>query len=372
MLHMMKAARLHAVGTNFSIDTIDIPKPGPHDVLVKVKACGIIPNMKNVMAHYSEWFPYLPLPPLPAIYGLDASGDVVAVGEKVKSISKGQRVYVNPGTSCGSCHACRCGQPINCDAYTFLGYFGFGPRSEELFQDYPYAGFAEYMTAPASSLVNIPDSVSYEAAARTGYLGTAYSALRKAGARSGQTVIISGATGTLGLGAVLSALAMGVTRIFAVARNRELLERVRNLAPGRIEVLSAGTKPLGDWVRQHTDGLGADIFIDAVGPGAPHALSLEGIGALRRGGRMVDIGGMSEPLPLEMFRLMCFQISVIGSLWFDVSEGEDMMRMAQAGTLDLSVFEHRTFSLDQIGEALDAVDNRAGGFSNVVVMHAGA
>lgn len=59
----------------------------------------------------------------------------------------------NPGTSCGSCHGCRCGQPINCDAYTFLGYFGFGPRSSQVFVDYPYAGFAEYMTAPASSLV---------------------------------------------------------------------------------------------------------------------------------------------------------------------------------------------------------------------------
>jgi NADPH:quinone reductase-like Zn-dependent oxidoreductase len=64
---MMKAARLHEVGTTFSIDEIAIPAPRPNDVLVKVKACGIIPNMKNVMAHYAEWFPFLPLPPLPAI-----------------------------------------------------------------------------------------------------------------------------------------------------------------------------------------------------------------------------------------------------------------------------------------------------------------
>jgi alcohol dehydrogenase len=177
----MKAARLHQVGTKFSIDEIAVPKPRPNDVLIKVKACGIIPNMKNVMAHYAEWFPFLPLPPLPAIYGLDASGEVVEVGSQVKSIKSGDRVYVNPGTSCGSCHACRCGQPINCDAYTFLGYFGFGPRSSQVFVDYPYAGFAEYMTAPASSLVKLPASVSYESAARLGYLGTAYSALRKAG-----------------------------------------------------------------------------------------------------------------------------------------------------------------------------------------------
>lgn len=162
----------------------------------------MIPNMKNMMAHCAEWFPFLPLPPLPAIYGLDASGDVVEVGSQVKSVKVGDRVYVNPGTSCGSCHACRCDQPINCDAYTFLGYFGFGPRSSQVFVDYPYAGFAEYMTAPATSPVKLPKSVSYEAAAGLGYLGTAYSALRKAGARAGTSVIVSGATGTLGLGAV--------------------------------------------------------------------------------------------------------------------------------------------------------------------------
>jgi alcohol dehydrogenase len=165
---------------------------------------------------------------------------------------------------------------------------------------------------------------------------------------------------------------MGVTKIFGTARNAALLEKVRAISPNRIHVMPAGERPIDEWVREHTDGLGADIFIDAVGPGAPHSTSLAGINALRRGGRMVDIGGMSEPLPLEMFRLMCFQISVIGSLWFDVSEGQDMVEMAAAGTLDLSIFDHQRFKLSQISEALDAVDKRNGGFTNTVIVHEGA
>ncbi len=84
---------------------------------------------------------------------------------------------------------------------------------------------------------------------------------------------------------------------------------------------------------------------------------------------MVNIGGMSEPLPLHMFKMMCFQISVIGSLWFDTAEGQDMVEMAAAGTLDLSVFRHKTFGLNQINEALDEVENRHGGFTNVVIKH---
>jgi alcohol dehydrogenase len=72
-----------------------------------------------------------------------------------------------------------------------------------------------------------------------------------------------------------------------------------------------------------------------------------------------------------MFKLMCFQISVIGSLWFDVSEGQDMVEMAAAGTLDLSIFDHQRFKLSQISEALDAVDKRNGGFTNTVIVHDG-
>lgn len=247
----------------------------------------------------------------------------------------GDRVYVNPGVSCGCCHACRGGQPINCAAYTFLGYFGFGPNSSRVFADYPYAGFAEHTTAPALSIVKLPDSMPFEAAARLGYMGTAYSALRKADVRAGKSVLISGATSTLGLGAVLLALAMGATKVFGLARSVELLEPVRAIDPRRVQVMSLAEPGaegrVGNWIRSHTRGLGADVFIDAVGPGAPHSTSLAGIGSLRRGGRMVDIGGISEPLPLDMFRLMCFQISVIGSLWFDAPRARTWSRCSMPG-----------------------------------------
>ncbi|MGA5585473.1 Alcohol dehydrogenase [Pseudomonas sp. E141] len=366
-MSMMKAARLHKVGPTFQLDSIEVPKPRAHDVVIEVKACNLVPNLRNVIESYSTWFPYLPLPKLPAVYGLDAAGIVKEVGEGVHGIKVGDRVYVNPGRSCGSCHACLRGQHINCTAFTFQGYFGFGPGSQEIFEDYPYGGLCQYMTAPASGLVKLPEAISFEQGCRFGYLGTAYSALRKAGVCSGQSVLISGATGTLGLGAVLLALAMGATKIFAMARNRQLLERVRALAPDRIFTISVGDEPLGDWVHKHTDELGVDVFIDAVGPGAPHELTVEAIGALRRGGRMVDIGGMSEDLPVPMFKLMCFQISVIGSLWFTVAEGQDMAEMAAAGTLDLSVFDQEVFAIEQVNEAMDAIADRKGGFTNVVI-----
>ena len=110
---MMRAARLHKIGDPFQIDTIPIPEVRPTDVLVEVKAAGVVPNLRNVVTNYPQWFPFLPLPQLPAIYGLDSAGIVSKVGSQVRSdIKPGDRVYVNPGLSCGTCQACRRGDHI--------------------------------------------------------------------------------------------------------------------------------------------------------------------------------------------------------------------------------------------------------------------
>lgn len=364
----MRAARLHRIGGHFQIDEVDRPTPGPRDVIIQVQACNLVPNLSNVITSYPEWFPYLPLPALPAIFGLDAAGIVAEVGAQVRNVQVGDRVYLNPGRDSGDSHASRRGERINDPAYTFQGYFGFGEGSQQIFDDYPHGGLCEYQKAPADGLVILPDEVSFEQACRFGYLGTAYSALRKARAGSDTIVLVSGGTGTLGVGAVLNALAMGAPKVLAVARDLQRLERLRELDPRRVFTFSLDSgQSLPEWVRSHSDGLGADVFIDAIGPGAPKQTSLDGIDSLRRGGRMVDIGGMSEPLPLEMFRLMCFQISVIGSLWFSVAEGQDMAAMAAAGTLDLSLFDNEVYPLDEVNEALSSLEHRSGGFTNVVV-----
>jgi alcohol dehydrogenase len=76
---------------------------------------------------------------------------------------------------------------------------------------------------------------------------------------------------------------MGATRILGVARNRDLLERVRAIDPARIEVLSSGTEPLGDWARRLTDGLGVTPCSIRWGRALAQAM-LDAIGALRGAG----------------------------------------------------------------------------------------
>lgn len=366
-MKMMKAARMHEVGGPLIIEEIPVPEVRPTDVLVAVKAVNVVPNLGNILANWPTWCPHLPLPKLPAIFGLDPVGVVERVGSHVHGIKPGDRVYVNPSRSCGGCRECRNGEYINCRNYIFAGYFGFGPEnSQMIFDDYPYGGFCEYMTAPLHALVKLPDSVTNEQAARFGYLGTAYSAMKKVQVGPGKTVLISGATGTLGLGAVLIALAMGATRILGVARNKELLERVRQLDPKRIEVFSLHDGNVTDWVMSRTE-TGVDIVVDCNGPGTPAETTMAALKSLRRGGKAANIGGMMEELPLNLKWLMDENLQLFGSVWFTGGEGQEMADMAAAGTLDLSVFEHITYPFERINEALEGLEKRNGGFTNVVV-----
>jgi D-arabinose 1-dehydrogenase-like Zn-dependent alcohol dehydrogenase len=365
---MMRAARLHAIGEPMSIDTVDVPKPRPTDVLVRVKACGIVPNMANVINNWPTWFPHQPLARFPAIFGLDPAGVVEEVGEAVIRAKPGDRVYVNPLRSCGSCYPCRGGQLARCRYFTLNGYFSTSRDGQRIFDLYPYGGFAEFMTAPQQALVKLPDNIAFEQAARFGYIGTSYGALRMADAGPGTVGLIDGVTGTLGVASTMLALAMGVARILGTGRNEELLQRVKALAPQRIEVLTLGDKPSGEWAKALTDGEGADFVISALGARASVETMLDSLYGVRRGGKVVNIGGVADPVPVDMKWLMDEQVQLIGSNWFSTAQGQELAHMVETGTLDLSYLEHERFPLSEVNTAISGLKDRRGGFSNYVVI----
>jgi alcohol dehydrogenase len=224
------------------------------------------------------------------------------------------------------------------------------------------------MTAPQYSLVKLPDNVSFEQGARFGYLGTMYSALRKGNVGAGKTVLVNGISGTLGIGGAVYGLAMGANKIYGTGRNRGLLEKVKALAPDRIEVFSIESDVSVDkWVKDRTGGRGVDVFVDALGPGAKHETFLQGIRALRRGGKAFNIGAIMGMVGLDLHTMMDEGQGVEGSIWFNAAEGQDMADMSEAGTADLSIFEHHAYPLDRVNEAISGIAVRNGGFSNFVI-----
>ena len=365
MSETMRAARLHQPDTPFRIDEIAIPEPGPGDALVAVRACGVVPNMLNIVrgGHWRT------LPELPAVMGLDAAGVIAKLGRGVEGLAEGDRVYVNPALSCGVCGYCRSGaSPLNCDQGALQGYFGFRPASAGLLRQYPYGGFADYTLAPARNLVKLPEAVSFEAGARFGYLGTAYAALQTGGASAGGTLAIIGGTGTLGVNATLFALAMGVARIIPIARNAERLARLAALAPGRIRPVVIDGADIADRLRDATGGIGPELILYCLGSSASAETTTQAIDAMRRGGTLVNIGALNQPLALAPMRFMSTALTFRGSNWFSVAQGGEMAALAEAGLVDLDIFEHRGFALEEVNEALAAVGENPGGFVNIVVL----
>lgn len=368
MTKTMRATRWHEPVQRFQVDPLDVPEPTGADVLVQVKACGVVPNLRNVIHKFPQWFPHLPLPEAPAIYGLDPAGVVTAVGPDARGFAVGQRVYVNPVRTCGVCVHCRAGRPVRCNAYTFAGYFGFSPASKAVQARYPWGGFADYLVAPVDSLAVLPEAVSFDNASRFGYLGTSYGALRRGHAGVDTTLLVNGATGTLGVGLVLLALALGVPKIYAVARNRALLERVKALHPSRIETFSTLDGATDAWVRDRTGGTGVDLVVEALGPEAPLDATLSAYRAVARGGTIVTVGGQLQAVPIDPIWLMAYHIDYRGSSWFTTGQAQEMADMAGSGVLDLSVLQTRRFGLDEVDAAIEAAGHRdAGGFSNIAV-----
>lgn len=161
----MIAARLHEPGGALHLDEVPMPTAEAGDVVVKVEACNIVPNLANVLsAEWASLMKYLPLPRLPAIFGLDVAGVVHEVGAHVHAVKPGERVYVNPARGCGSCRFCRAGELLNCESFIYQGYFGRGPLSQAVFDRYPHGGLGQYSTAPATALVKLPDNITFEEA----------------------------------------------------------------------------------------------------------------------------------------------------------------------------------------------------------------
>ena len=250
---------------------------------------------------------------------------------------------------------CRPASARRCRYFTFNGYFGFGPDAQKIYDLYPYGGFCEFMTAPQYALVKLPDNVTFEQAARFGYLGTSYGAMKKANAVAGQSMLVDGISGTLGLGAALLGLAMGITRILR-DRPQSRTSRARQGAgagPHRgARARTMARPPMGQGAHRRRR---RRLHDQRLGPGRPGEHHGRRSAGGRRGGRAVNVGAVAEPFPLDIHWLMDEQIQLIGSTWFTAAQGQDMAELARAGLLDLSVFEHQRFPLEEINHAISGL-----------------
>jgi acryloyl-coenzyme A reductase len=213
--------------------------PGPDDVIVQVAACG-------VCGHDTADRSGLAKVPLPCVLGHEIAGVITALGPRVSGFEIGDRVASKQFHTCGRCLACRSGRDLDCPKRRFM-----------------YGGNAEQVALPADVLLKIPGGVSDgHAAVVACAVGSPFQALADIGrVTAGETVVVVGAGGGLGVHGVQVARALGA-RVVALTSSPHKAEQLRAL--GADQVVVGGPSAASD-LGEATGGRGPEVVLDTVG-----------------------------------------------------------------------------------------------------------
>ncbi|MEU0112211.1 zinc-dependent alcohol dehydrogenase family protein [Streptomyces bobili] len=278
------------------------------------------------------------------VLGHEAVGEIVEVGGDVRTVRPGDRVLVSCISACGRCRFCREAMYGQCrgGGGWILGHLIDGTQAE-----YVRVPYADLSVHPLPGAVSSEDAVlladifptSYEVGVLNG------------GVRPADTVVVVGA-GPVGLAAVATARLFAPSRIVAVDVVASRLEAARRL--GAETVADAREAP-EQLVADLTEGLGADVVIEAVGVPETFELCTR---MVRPGGHVANVGVHGKPATLHLEDLWIKNVTITTGL-VDTHSTPTLLRMAAAGRLPTAQLITHSFPLDSMQEAYDVFANAA-------------
>ena len=279
------------------------------------------------------------------ILGHEAVGTVEEVGSAVKNVRPGDKVLVSCITACGACRYCRVGsygQCINGGGW-ILGHKIDGTQAE-----YVRVPFADTSTYPE------PDGVSDEQLLMLAdILPTGYEVGVLNGAvQPGDVVAVVGA-GPIGLAAIMGARLFSPAHVVAIDLADSRLEAAKQF--GADITVNNGREDPGEIVAGLTDGLGADVAMEAVGVPATFELAAQ---LIRPGGRVANIGVHGEPVSLHLEDLWIRNVTITTGL-VDTYSTPTLLKLTASHQVDVTRFITHHFTLDQFMEAYDVFGRAA-------------
>lgn len=289
---VMKALLLTAPS---QLELADVPEPrvGPDDVLVRVRACGICGSD----IHGWDGSTGRRRPPL--IMGHEAAGEIAAVGPKVTSWSKGDRVTFDSTIYCGRCGPCQAGRVNLCEDRRVLGV-----APAEYRQD---GAFAEYVALPARILYRLPDALTFQQAAMVEPVSIAIHAVQRVKVAPTDTAVVVG-SGMIGLFVVQALRWAGAKRIVAVDLEPGRLALAREL--GATDVIQSDRVDVAAEVAKLTGGAGADLAFEVVGISPTLQVA---VGCVRKGGSVVLVGNLAPKTDFPLQSVVTRELTLFGS-----------------------------------------------------------
>jgi len=332
----MKAAVVRQFGKPLVIEDVPVPQPGPGEVLVKVRACGVCHT--DLHAASGDW-PVKPVPPF--IPGHEVAGIVAALGPGVKTLKVGDAVGVAwLHDACMSCEYCETGWETLCEHQHNTGYSVNG-------------GFAEYVIASAAFAAKLPATVDFAAIAPILCAGvTTYKGLKETEARPGEWVAISG-VGGLGHVAIQYAKAMGLKAAAVdIAEDKLVLARETG-ADLAVNALADGAV---DKVLAAIGGGAHGVLVTAVSTAAfAQALKM-----VRRKGTVSLVGLPPGEFPTPIFDVVLKRITVRGSIVGTRRDLDEAIAFAADGKVKAEVAKVPLAEINEVFDRMKAgkIDGR--------------
>lgn len=333
----MKAVTFHDYGPPSVLRYEDVPEPklGGGEVLIRVRACGV--NRLDLLVREGK----TPVkPPLPHISGSEVAGEIVEMGPGTSGHAPGQRVVIAPYLSDDRCEYCLKGEETTCIRGDILGLVSNG-------------GYAEYVKAPITHVLPIPDGVPYaDAAAMTLSAPTAWHMLiDKAQIQPGETVLVLSAGSGVGSAAVQIARMAGA-HVLATIGSEE--KRAQAVELGADEVINYNE--VGDFspvVRRITGKRGVDVVVEHVGSDTWE----QSLRSLARNGRLVSCGATSGVRgTIDIWTLFAKQLQVLGSYGGTRADLREVL--AAVARKDIRAVIHQQMPLSEARAAQEMVERR--------------
>ena len=303
----MKAAVVRAAGAPFAFEDRPVPEPGPGEIRLRVRACGLCHSDHFVK---DALWPELELPRVP---GHEVAGEVDALGDGAARFAVGDRVGIGwHGGHDGTCPACLRGRFVFCESGQITGLTRDG-------------GYAEYLVAPEVAFAPVPDGMAWTKAGPLLCAGvTTFNALRNSGARPGDLVAVQGLGGLGHLG-VQYARAMGF-EVAAISRGTDKAAFAKEL--GAHHYLDAADGDIG--AKLQALG-GADVVLAT----APHAASISAlVPGLGIEGCLLVVAAPFEPLAVGAIDLISGGRRVQGWASGSAADSADAMAFAHANGIE--------------------------------------
>ena len=353
----MKAVVLHAIKQPLTVEDVSLDPPGRGEVLVRVAAAGV--------CHSDYHFMNGDLPiTLPCVLGHEGAGVVEEVGEGVTSVSPGDHVVMLFRASCGRCEFCQRGRPALCSMAGSLRASGrlldgssrFHAAGLDLHHFLGVSCFAERTVVPEQGVVKIRPDAPLEVA---GLMGCAVmtgvgAVMNTAAVEPGASVLVIGAGG-VGLNVVMGAVLVGANPIIVADLLESKLELARSF--GATHTVNASELDVIEGVRDLTGGEGVDYAFEVVGNPRTIATAYQ---AVRRAGTAVAVGipPFGSEMTIGAGELVYQEKTLKGSYYGTARPHSDVPRLMDlfmAGRLPLDRLVSRSYSLEKVNEAYEAL-----------------